>query len=89
MQKCVTTNLTIFRYMLDDGSVLISLCGRPFRLYEGTQPMALAYRHNNSRSRHPRGLSPEDTIQLIRLVREVEAFSARWSNDLEVRHALD
>lgn len=91
MPECTTLTMYVFRHAFDDGSTLISLGDRLFRLYEGPQPVAFAQRKSRDyrHLRRPRPLSPEDTARLIRLVHEVEVMAAHWTSDPEARHALD
>lgn len=91
MPTCTTLTMHIFRHAFDDGSTLLRVGDRQFRLHEGPNPIALAYRKSRDyrRLRRPRPLSPEDTARLMRLVREVENMAAHWTTDPEARHALD
>lgn len=89
MPECTTLTMHIFRYSFEDGSSLISLGNRQFRLYEGGRPVAFACRQSRDyrHLRRPRPLSPEDTARLIRLAREVEAMAAHWAIGPEARRA--
>lgn len=89
--QTTTLAMHVFRHAFDDGSMLLSLGDRLFRLYEGPQSVAFAYRKSRShrRPRRPRPLSPEDAARLIRLVRDVETLAAHWATDPEARHDLD
>lgn len=91
MPKCTTLAMHVFRHAFNDGSTLISLGDRLFRLYE--EPRSVAFAQRKSRDyrhlRRPRPLSPEDTARLIRLVHDTETLAAHWSTDPEARHVLD
>lgn len=89
--QTTTLSMYVFRHAFDDDSTLLRVGDRLFRLYEGPQSVAFAYRQSRDyrHLRRPRPLSPEDTARLIRLAREVEDMAAHWTTDPEARHALD
>lgn len=73
MPECTTLTMHIFRNALEDGSILLRLGERQFRMYERSH-LALVQQKG---LRHQR-LLPEDAARLFRLLGEVEALSAQW-----------
>ncbi len=79
-----TLTLHIHRHITEDGSILLDVGKRIFRLYERS---GVALEH--CCGRECRRLLVSEAANLFRLIREVEAVAAQRTTAPEAPHALD